>query len=91
MGATSARKARTILAHTERVIAVEAMTAAQGLDLRAPLQPSRATGAARAAVRKLSPYLDEDRSLSEEISALAELVKQGQIQEAVASEGVELT
>lgn len=90
MGATSGRKARTILANTERVIAVEAMSAAQGLDLRAPLQPARATGAARAFVRKHSPYLDEDRSLGHEISSLADVVKEGALVEAVEAEGISL-
>ncbi|HYP21987.1 MAG TPA: histidine ammonia-lyase, partial [Actinomycetota bacterium] len=51
MGATSARKAGSILTNTEHVLAIEAMAAGQGLDLRAPLDPAAGTGAARAAVR----------------------------------------
>ena len=90
MGATSARKARAILGHAEHVIAIEAMGAAQGLDLRAPLQPAAATGAARATVRKVSPYLDEDRPLADEITEVADLVRHGNITAAVEEQGISL-
>ncbi|MDQ4025332.1 MAG: histidine ammonia-lyase, partial [Actinomycetota bacterium] len=46
MGATSGRKAAAILANTEHVLAIEALAAAQGLDLRAPLSPASGTAAA---------------------------------------------
>jgi histidine ammonia-lyase len=77
MGATSARKAAAILADAEHVRAIEAMAAAQGLDLRAPLEPAAGTGAARAAVREVSPFLEEDRPLSDEIAAVKEVVGGG--------------
>jgi histidine ammonia-lyase len=79
MGATSARKAAAILANTEHVLAIEAMAASQGLDLRAPLDPAAGTGAARAAVREVSPFLDEDRPLSDEIGAVKDLVSSGRL------------
>ena len=79
MGATSGRKAAAILANTEHVIAIEALGAAQALDLRAPLEPSPATAAARAAIRAISPTLDEDRSLSGDITAVRELVRDGSL------------
>lgn len=84
MGATSARKAAVILANTEHVIAIEALGAAQGLDLRAPLEPSPATAAARAAIRSISPTLDEDRSLSPDITAVRHLVRDGSLVAAAA-------
>lgn len=90
MGATSARKARSILRNSEHVIAVEALSAAQGLDLRAPLGPARATNAARELVRKASPHLDEDRSLSAEIQETARLIRDGAIAQAVEDSGVPL-
>jgi len=79
MGATSGRKAAAILANTEHVIAIEALGAAQALDLRAPLEPSPATAAARAAIRAISPTLDEDRSLSADITAVRDLVRDGSL------------
>lgn len=86
MGATAARKARRILANTRRVLAIEALTASQGLDLRAPLQPAPATGAVRTAVRKISPFVDEDRSLSEEMEAVAAAIADGSLLGAVEDE-----
>jgi histidine ammonia-lyase len=79
MGATSARKAAAILANTEHVIAIEALSAAQGLDLRAPLEPGPATAAARAAIRTVSAFVDEDRSLSDDITAMRELIRDGSL------------
>ena len=82
MGATAARKAAAIVTNAERVIAIEALTASQGLDLRAPIEPAGATGAARALVREVSPYLDDDRSLSPDIEAVRGLVSSGALAEA---------
>ena len=90
MGATSARKAATILANAENVIAIEALSASQALDLRAPLEPSPATGAARASVRSVSPFVDEDRSLSDDIQAVADLVRAGSFVAAASSIAGEL-
>jgi histidine ammonia-lyase len=87
MGMTSARKAAAVMSNTERVIAIEALAAAQGLDLRSPLQPSTASTAARSEIRKVSAFLDEDRSLSPEIEAVCDLVKRGDLLGAVRSSG----
>jgi histidine ammonia-lyase len=83
MGATAARKAAAVLVNSERALAIEALCAAQGQDLRAPLEPSPVTGALRAAVRRVSAPLDEDRPLSREIEAVATLLAKGTL-EAVA-------
>jgi histidine ammonia-lyase len=72
MGFTSARKALTILANTERILAVEALAAAQALDLR-EMNPAPGTDAARACIRGVSPGVEEDRSLSEDIDLVAGL------------------
>lgn len=84
MGATSARKAAGILENIEHVIAIEALTAAQGLDLRGPLAPAPATAAARAVVRSVSSFLDEDRSLSRDIERIAETIRDGSLEESAA-------
>jgi histidine ammonia-lyase len=84
MGATSARKAADILANTEHVIAIEALAAAQGIDLRLPLTPGPGTGAARDAVREVSPAVDEDRSLAPDIVAARELLREAALEQAVA-------
>ncbi|HEX2056742.1 MAG TPA: histidine ammonia-lyase [Actinomycetota bacterium] len=84
MGATSGRKAAAILANTEHVIAIEAMTAAQGLDLRGPLEAAPGTAAARGIVRGASPFVEDDRPLSGEIGRVRELVAGGAFASAAA-------
>jgi histidine ammonia-lyase len=84
MGATSARKAAQILANTEHVIAIEALAAGQGLDLRGPLTPAPGTAAALAALREISPPLDEDRPLAPDIGAVRGLLRDGRLERAVA-------
>ena len=54
-GWAAARKLRRSVDNLRRVLAVELVCAAAGLDLRAPLQPSPATAAALAAVRGAVP------------------------------------
>jgi len=77
MGMTAARHARSIVANAEVVVALEALAAAQALDLRAPLQPGPGTRAARDAVRVVTPFLDEDRELGPDIAAVTRLVREG--------------
>jgi histidine ammonia-lyase len=86
MGATSARKAAQILANTEHAIAIEFLCAAQGLDLRAGLQPAPATAAALRTIRAVSPKLMEDRSLSGDIAAVRRLMADGELLTAVEAE-----
>jgi histidine ammonia-lyase len=63
MGVTAARHARDIVANAEVVIALEALAAAQALDLRAPLRPAEGTRAAHDVIREVVPVLSQDRGL----------------------------
>lgn len=83
MGMTAARHARDVVANAEVVVAVEAMAAAQGLDLRAPLSPAPGTRAARDAIREAVPFLEADRELGPDISAVTDLVRSGAVVAAV--------
>lgn len=85
MGMTSARKAEQITTNTERVIAVEALAAAQGLTLRAPLRPAPATAAALDAIREVSGVLEEDRPLAPDIEAVRRILVDGALQRRVES------
>jgi histidine ammonia-lyase len=85
MGMTAARHARDIVANAEIVVAMEAMAAAQALDLRAPLEPAPATKAARDAIRAVVPYLEVDRELGPDIEACTALVRDGTLRAAVES------
>jgi histidine ammonia-lyase len=83
MGMTSARHLRSCVGNAERVVAMEALAAAQALDLRAPLEPAPGTGAARDAVRSAVPFLERDRELRADVAAVGELVGSGALVEAV--------
>jgi histidine ammonia-lyase len=77
MGWTAARKLRRAIDGLTRVIAVEALTAARALDLRAPLRPGPATAAVVAALRTRVPAPGPDRHLAPEIAAAVDLVRDG--------------
>ena len=67
MGWAAARKLRVVVANLRSIVAVELVTAARAIDLRAPLAPSPATapghrGAARAGRRAGSRPLDGTRA-----------------------------
>ena len=84
MGWSAARKLRRSVDGLTRVVAVEVLTAARALDLRAPLEPSPATGAV---VRLLRDAGIEgpgpDRHLAPEIETAVELVRSGAVVTAV--------
>lgn len=90
MGATSARKAAQVLVNSEHAVAIELLAAAQGIDLRAPLTPAAGTGAALAAIREVSPTLEEDRSLAGDVGAIRSMLTSGSLEEGVSSAGVEI-
>lgn len=75
MGWSAARKLRRSVDGLTRVLAVELMTAARALDLRAPLQPSPATGAVVALLREHGVGgPGTDRFLAPEIESARQLV-----------------
>ena len=83
MGWSGARKLRTAIDNLGRILAVELMCAAHGLDLRAPLEPGPGGAAALAAVRDRIAGPGPDRWLAPDLAAAAELVTGGALLEAV--------
>jgi histidine ammonia-lyase len=80
MGWSAARKLRMAIGNLERILAVEAVCAARGIELRAPLEPGEGTGAAVAAIRAAGvPGPGADRQLSPELAAAEQLVASGEI------------
>jgi histidine ammonia-lyase len=77
MGWSSARKLRRAVEGLSQVLAIEIMTAARGVELRAPLQPATATGAAIRALREKVDGPGPDRFLTPDIDAATELVRSG--------------
>ena len=81
MGMTGALKLREIVENAERVVGIELMCAAQGVEFRGPLKPSREIGRACAVVREIVPRLEADRVLGPEIEAMAGAVRAGRFGE----------
>lgn len=77
MGWSAARKLRRALDGLTRVLAIEALTAARALDLRAPLEPSPATAAVRDTIRRRVAGPGTDRHLAPEIEVVVELAASG--------------
>jgi histidine ammonia-lyase len=85
MGWAAARKLRRSIDGLTRVLAIEVMTAARGLALRAPLEPGAATGGVVSLVAEVGAVPGPDRFLSPEIEAITELVGWGEVASRAAS------
>jgi histidine ammonia-lyase len=85
MGWGAARKLRSALANLGRILAVELVCAARGLDLRSPLKPAPATAAALAALREWVPGPGPDRQMAPELAAAEALVASAALLDAVES------
>jgi histidine ammonia-lyase len=79
LGWSAARKLRTAIDGLTTVLAIELLTAARALDLRAPLTPAPATARVVAALRERVPGPGSDRHLAPEIHAAEELVRKGDL------------
>jgi histidine ammonia-lyase len=81
MGMTAATKLRSIVDNAELITAIELITAAEGLEYRAPLQPGRGVKQAYAIVRRHVTRLTNDRAMSSEIQTVAEAIRDGEFDE----------
>src|SRR6266436_6051403 len=77
MGMTSALKLRSIVDLAENLLAIELLTAAEGVEHRRPLKAGGGVERALAAVRKIAPPLVQDRPLSGDVARVAEAIRQG--------------
>ncbi|AXG14675.1 histidine ammonia-lyase [Intrasporangium calvum] len=85
MGWSAARKLRRSVDALTRVLAIELLTAARGIEMRAPLQAAPGTGAVIAALRESVEAVGTDRFLAPEIEAAVDLVRSGRALAAVES------
>jgi histidine ammonia-lyase len=84
MGWGAARKLRATLDNLAGILAVEAVCAARGLELRAPLAPGAGTDAAVGAIRSAGvPGPGPDRHLAPELDDAKRLIATGEIVRAV--------
>ena len=75
MGWHAGRKLRKVVDNLRRVVAIELVTAARALEMRAPLKPAPITGALLAKLRKEVPGVGPDRFLAPELEAAERLLK----------------
>ena len=84
MGWGGARRLRTVVRNLARILAIEAVTAARGIELRAPLAPGPGTAAALTALREAGVAgPGEDRHVAPELAAAERLVLGGGLVRAV--------
>jgi len=77
MGMTGALKLRQIVENAERIVGIELMCAAQGLEFRRPLKSGAQVEQAYQAVRAVVARLQQDRVLATDIDAMALAVRAG--------------
>jgi len=77
MGMTAAWKAERILGNAARIVAIELLAAAQGLEFLRPLKPGQGVARTLAAVRRLVPPLAGDRPLSGDIERITAALRGG--------------
>lgn len=74
MGMGAALKLQPVVVNTHRILAIELMAAAQGIDLLRPLRSSDAIEALHEAFRKRVAVLKEDREMAPDLNAAYEFL-----------------
>ncbi len=77
MGATAGNKLRRVLTNAERVIAIELLCAAEGVEWRRPLLAGLGVKEAVRRVREVAPALEQDRPLHLSIERLSLAIHDG--------------
>ena len=83
MGMTAANKLRKVVENTRNTLAIEAMAAAQAIDLLAPLKTSKPLQQAHAAIRAVCATMEKDRAMYQDFARIAELIASGKLAEVV--------
>lgn len=77
MSTFAARRLHDMLANTSRIVAIELIAAAQGIEFRRPLKSSQSLEQSLSQIRTLSAPYTEDRSLAKDIEAVSQAVNAG--------------
>ncbi len=83
MACHGARRLLRMTANLAGILGIEAVTSAQGVDLRAPLRTSKELQRAHAAIRSVVPFLEGDRYMSTDLLAAGKLVSSGTLNNCV--------
>ncbi len=79
MGSIAARKCFQVLKNVQKVISIELLTAAQGVEFLKPLKCGKGTNATLKEIRKHIPPLGKDRIMYVDIEKVSELVETGSL------------
>jgi histidine ammonia-lyase len=82
MGPIAARKARQVIGNVRQVLAIELITAAQGIELHAPLKPAPVLAKVQGQIRQHAEFMGKDRSLAKDIARVATWIGGGGAREA---------
>lgn len=77
MATFAAARLHEMLDNVASIVAIELLSAAQGIDFHAPSKTSPELEQARATIRRLSPPYESDRSLKPDVDELAALIDAG--------------
>ncbi len=86
MACHGARRLLDMAENLAMIVGIEAVTAAQGLDFRAPLETSAELRKAHATIRDMVPTLEADRYMAGDLAAAGELVRSGRLSDSVSPE-----
>lgn len=79
MGSIGALKLFEVLDNVEKVLAIEALSAAQALDYRRPLSPGRGVAAAHACLREAVAHKEADAYFGDDIERAVSLLRSGEL------------
>jgi histidine ammonia-lyase len=79
MGMAAAIKLKKIVENARNTLAIEAMAAAQAIDLLAPLKTSKRLQQAQAAIRAVSAKIEKDRVMYQDFVRIADVIASGTI------------
>jgi len=77
MATNAARRLLPMAANTSAIVAIELLSAAQGIDLRQPLATSPALARAHATIREVAAFWDKDRAFAADLTAVRRRVEAG--------------
>jgi len=79
MATFAARRLQPMIDNTARILAIELLAAAQGIEFLRPLRSSNALEQVHAATRKVCPAMPQDRYFAPDIERATQLVRDGSL------------
>ncbi|MFP5519853.1 MAG: histidine ammonia-lyase [Bdellovibrionia bacterium] len=79
MGTIAARKFHQVLKNAQNIVAMEFLSAAQAVDLVAPLKPAAAVAAAHELIRSEVPFAKEDRIFAKDVEKIRLMMESGKL------------